>query len=1213
MSEGSYNYEAYNNRRSNAVFEGKLRTFLLPIIYAYSGMMLTLRELVFGSRRGQFIDNTVRTARYTLFDFLPKQIIIQFSKFANIYFLFISMLQIVPGMSFEHGAELVTNWQELLWKDLKVGDIILVQEHDIVPADIVVLFSSHQNGSCYIETSNLDGESNLKQKLALPATQTAESPSGNLNQFEGYIDLKGTARGKHTLTINNLLLRGTSLVNTSFVFGVNATKGLKNKSPSLEKITNRIVILMFIFVLFLTTVNTILSVTWENRRNAEKKDHWYLSFGSDTAATFFSYMILYNNMIPISLYVSMEFVKLMEVFYINSDLQMYDSASDTAAQARTSNLHEDLGQVQYVFTDKTGTLTQNIMLFKKMSVSGWSYRHGQADELLKSAAAQSTHRVMKSARHGGVPEVSSETLVKDLISRSSMVSLSDFDPAGKIAFDFLLAISLCHTVEPNRKSSVAGKDKGFSLVLGNRNGSVMAGGTISAEDMAIEYQSSSPDEVALVNAAREMSFILRGRTMTTLTLNTLFSAKDVTFDILHTVEFSSKRKRMSSIYRYPDGRIVLICKGADSVILERLRRTEEMSDKEKEVLEKTLQHLADFATEGLRTLLYASKELSPKEYEDWSKEYEEASLAIKNRTDLMESVAERIESNLTLLGATAIEDKLQVGVPDTIDKLRRAGIKVWMLTGDKRETAINIGYTCQIAKENSDILIVDGNDISSIGANLDKTLEKVLKDIHDQDGGSNRSSFVGRGSQPHKEKSRNTAEEKKGHVHNIVVIDGDCLSKLEEEEMELALTYADNKLPNLLNRFLDLATICDGKALIVSKVRERISAKIQNGTDSTHAINKTLTWGSFQRLFRDGANDIPMLQSAHVGIGITGREGLAASRASDYSIAQFRFLQPLLFVHGRWSYIRVCLFTLGTFYKCFTFYLTQALFQSQWTLTLYNILFSSLPVIIVGIFEKDLNRKLYSYGQYNNGLNFPNFLLWMCQAGWHSVVSVFIPLFMYGGLYVTNESRCLSGNMTTELQESSLYAIGNLTYTIVILLVNVKVCYMDSHNWTIFTHISFGATLIVWWAFTIIYSNLSSIKVAGFSFIGLETASTSNQLKYWLAQFLAVIVSFAFFDATTKIGQWKYDDRKTDPVNLSKKNSIQRRPTNAEREASLNGTKKTSANVAAFVGSGAAAERFAKAVFLAGGHNVDWGASQYNIKSDQEAGKDILHIINVNN
>ncbi|KAJ3057597.1 hypothetical protein HK102_011029, partial [Quaeritorhiza haematococci] len=394
---------------------------------------------------------------------------------------------------------------------------------------------------------------------------------------------------------------------------------------------------------------------------------------------------------------------------------------------------------------------------------------------------------------------------------------------------------------------------------------------------------------------------------------------------------------------------------------------------------------------------------------------------------------------------------------------------------------------------------------------------------------------------------------------------------------------------SLLQKFLDVGITCDNviccrfspsqKALIVTKVRQRLTrmahvpteeveeallenleddlnaggGQYQNGVGGAGRSSSKGSAGARARKRRkeptlwrkfliktsllshpsgvtlaigDGANDIPMIQAAHVGIGITGREGLAAARTSDYSIAQFRFLQPLLFVHGRWNYVRISLFTLGTFYKCVAFYVCQGIFQfwtgfsgtsifEQWTLALYNILFSSLPVLAVGIFEKDINRstlmevpELYRYGQENLGFNFRVFWRWMLQGLWHAVVAVLVPAIMYSGLSdrttqivspytfspattpngsaesisgIWNSLRSGERNMLSEIffsdgtgpfQETSIYVIGTITYTITILLITLKISYIESHNWTLFTHLSALASLAAWVLYQWIYSNL---------------------------------------------------------------------------------------------------------------------------------------------
>jgi phospholipid-translocating ATPase len=266
---------------------------------------------------------------------------------------------------------------------------------------------------------------------------------------------------------------------------------------------------------------------------------------------------------------------------------------------------------------------------------------------------------------------------------------------------------------------------------------------------------------------------------------------------------------------------------------------ENLAADEAAVIERCFQHINDFATEGLRTLLYGYRFLDEGEYANWKKGYLDATTSLVNRAQLIEEAGELIEQQLELAGATAIEDKLQHGVPEAIDKLRRAKIKMWMLTGDKRETAINIGHSCRLIKDYSTVTVLD-HEIGEVEQSMGQTLSMIN----------------------------------------------------EAEPL------------NLL--FYDLAILADSviccraspaqKASLVKNIRKRVKKSI------------TLAIG-------DGANDIAMIQEAHVGIGITGKEGLQAARTSDYSIAQFRFLTKMLLVHGRWNYIRTCKYVAGTFWK----------------------------------------------------------------------------------------------------------------------------------------------------------------------------------------------------------------------------------------------------------------------------------------------------------
>ncbi|CAG8497904.1 12942_t:CDS:2 [Ambispora leptoticha] len=1130
-------------------------------------------KLIDHTTENSFIDNSITTARYTFWNFLPKQLAAQFSKVANLYFLFVAGLQMVPGWSptgqfttiiplsvfisiamahegFDdirrHRQDSVENnkdcsvlriikdnltgqyvgvWDTKKWKDVKVGDYIRVQAQEWIPADLLLLHSEGEEGICYVETAALDGETNLKQKQALKSTNDllhnkealanfcaeviTEKPNQDLYNFDGSITL---SNGENLpLTTNQILLRGTILRNTPEVYGVaiftgeetklrmNASKNIRTKAPSIQRLINRVVVIIFSFVVILAASFTLLAHFWEKK---SAKHAWYFENSihkSDTAVSLFGFVVLFNTMIPISLYVTMEIIKLAQTYFINNDIQMYHEPSDTPAEARTSTINEDLGQVSYVFSDKTGTLTENIMLFRKISVGGRAFLHDmdirriEEDEFfekLKKAQQKRLHyrvslrnrdshsfnddsqdatpetsdsvRRRGSTRSGHFSMIAPMTNTKSPLYASNSLSSSkslkegkhkmhstldlltiiqrqSHTPFGRSARWFLLAIALCHTCVPE----------------------------IDQETDEVFYQAASPDEFALVTAAKELGYVVIDRTMGTVSLrinndgpNGLIEENQSTtsfekYEILNVIEFSSKRKRMSIIYRLPDGRICLLCKGADSIIVERLKPlknngkshddkkkrysdttiSEDISDSglmpdyfpirdEAWKYKQTMYHIEDFATEGLRTLLYAHRFLDEEEYAQWNKQYTEASMAIVDRQAKLEEVADNIEYNLELTGATAIEDKLQEGVPQTIDKLQNAGIRVWMLTGDKRETAINIGHSCSLIKDNSTPIIIDSD------CNLKSFMDKTIKDI------------------------------KSGKAqHPVAVVDGATLMLIEKDSQ-------------LMKAFFELGIICDAviccrvspsqKALVVRSVRERLNHHV------------TLAIG-------DGANDIAMIQEAHVGIGITGREGLQAARSSDYSIAQFRFLCDLLFVHGRWSYIRVSKFVLGTFYKCMCFYLTQGLYQfftgfsgtslyEQWTLSFYNTLFSSLPVIVIGMFEKDLKRKtllafpeLYSIGQTCSAFNLKNFFSWMGAAVYQAIVVLAVPFILH--------SYLLGYEIRSE-GSPQLYELGLQVYTAVVFVVTIKIAYLECHNWTIITHITSFLTMLGWFLYQTLYSIL---------------------------------------------------------------------------------------------------------------------------------------------
>ncbi|KAJ1566001.1 hypothetical protein HK096_004895 [Nowakowskiella sp. JEL0078] len=1359
--------------------DGGVLQFVLFPLWILNCILVSIPGILrWRARSGRFLDNSIRTSRYNLLDFIPKQLLYQFSKIANLYFLMISMLQLVPNwsptgrfttifplfvfvaiamlregfddlarhradakenneictrlnversnssrrrssriqnsqeleyMNQVHRLPLIDNasntpkndspipqeaalrptqsqsrkespmlepieyaantsfplkdgmtlahWETVKSRNLQVGDLVLIRNNDMIPADIVVLATTNPNGSCYIETANLDGETNLKQKQAVKATSDiirdvpslasffgivqTESPTDNLYGFDGYLELGHRGTGDRIpLTPSQLLLRGATLRNTHQVFGVVTYTGEdtkirmnandpRTKASTLEILTNRIVILVFAFVLILSGVLTTAAAFWETNVGVH---HWYLqsdkiTVGTDYAASFFSYVILFNTMVPISLYVTMEMVKLIQTRFINWDRTMYDPVTDTPAEARTSSLNEELGQVQYIFSDKTGTLTENLMVFRKLSVAGLSYFHNSKNH--PSPAADPNQRDIYSPAPVEVLLKKIQSILSsrhsDPISALTAYVQSSPEATSEVClekgFRFLEAMALCHTIVPDRSQLVKQKQNA-------RISDTSVATDNAATDSFITYQSSSPDEVALSDAAREMLFALRDRNSTFVTISLFSDTKS--YEVLQTLEFNSTRKRMSVVYRFPDGRIILLCKGADSIILERLRDFNTLPLYERDFLNKTNEHLESFATEGLRTLLYAYRVLEPNEYANWSNRYAEASTALEGRAKKLDAVAAEIERDLILLGATAIEDKLQEGVPETIDALRRAGIKIWMLTGDKKETAVNIGHTCQITKDWSELLYIEGKNAAEIARSLESCViraAEVQSGVKSQSAW-NSNSTISYDSQPSKGPKSVHAEGKQPHV--VLVCEGETLLKMEEQHVNYlqsignaaphaapsaplpqierqnlrskggqynreneqprgtSAPVADDGSPrdySILIRFLDLGIRCNSviccrfspaqKALIVSEVKNRIvvdderlsqdvarkprsgaktgaAALLLDGTGNA-SKNRSVIGRFFKDLKRysspscvtlaigDGANDIPMIQAAHVGIGITGREGLAAARSSDYSVAQFRFLQTLLFVHGRWNYVRISLFTLETFYKCISFYSSQALFQiwtgfssatlyEPWTLSLYNIFFSSLPVLAVGVFERDLSRstlmavpELYRFGQLNHGFSAPLFLKWMVIGLWHAISCLLFPFILYnglksstqagGGLTTPTVSNSLSFNaifysdLTGSKEEEFIYALGTLGYGIMVIIITAKIAYMDSRYVTVYHHAAVLLTAAVWFAYNEIYPRL----YPNFFSFGVETSGMQNMFRgyYWVI-YLSIIILGGF-------------------------------------------------------------------------------------------------------
>ncbi|KAK3823106.1 MAG: hypothetical protein J3Q66DRAFT_330871 [Benniella sp.] len=1015
--------------RAPTFFQSFLSNFTGPSAANQEGIRIIYLNNPERNSQSRYLHNRISTSKYNYFTFLPKFLFEQFSKYANIFFLFTACIQQIDGVSptsryttavplamvlfataikevmedfKRHASDSETNARKSKvlhgsqfvprpWHGIKVGDIVRVEGGEPFPADLVLLSSSEPEGMCYIETSNLDGETNLKIKQGLPETVhlitplevsqiggciRSEQPNNSLYTFEGTM-LMQTPHGQQKelpLDPTQVLLRGAVLRNTNWIYGVviftgHESKLMRNasatpiKRTSVEKMTNIQIIFLFGILLAMSVASAIGNMVIMNKNIDQLTylDARMLSWG-DFGLSILTFLILYNNLIPISLMVTMEVVKFWQAQLINSDLDMYYEKTDTPALARTSSLVEELGQIEYIFSDKTGTLTCNEMEFRQCSIAGLAY----AD----------------------VVEDGKQARIEDGVE----VGVHDFKqldanlrnhPTSNIIYEYLTLLAVCHTVIPERQE-------------GNPN--------------VIVYQASSPDEGALVDGAATLGF--KFTTRRPRSVNIQVGQSDLEYEILNVCEFNSTRKRMSTIVRGPDKKIKLYCKGADTVIMERL-------SSENEFVDTTLQHLEDYATEGLRTLCIAMREIPEEEYQQWVQVYDRAATTIQNRGEELDKAAELIEKNLFLLGATAIEDKLQDGVPETIHTLQQAGIKVWVLTGDRQETAINIGYSCKLIQEDMSLIICN----EQTHWETKEFLENKVKTI------------------------KSTYQRGDDIEPLALIIDGKTLGFALEKDIEKI--------------FLELAVMC--KAVVccrVSPLQKALVVKlVKRNKDSI-----LLAIG-------DGANDVSMIQAAHVGVGISGLEGLQAARSADFAISQFRFLKKLLLVHGAWSYQRLSKLILYSFYKNICLYMTQFWYAfyngfsgqtvyESWTISLYNVALTVLPPLSLGIFDQyvsarmlDRYPQMYMLGQKSEFFNVKTFWGWASNAIFHSIMLFFTCAFIFrNDLIMTNGTIGGAWIMSVSL------------YTAVLATVLWKAA-LITDMWTKYAYVSIPGSWLFWMGF----------------------------------------------------------------------------------------------------------------------------------------------------
>ncbi|XP_038275520.1 probable phospholipid-transporting ATPase IM isoform X2 [Dermochelys coriacea] len=1052
----------------------------------------------------QYANNRIKTSKYNILTFLPVNLFEQFQRVANAYFLSLLILQLIPEISslswfttivplmmvftitavkdatddcFRHKSDNQVNnrqaevliggrLQNEKWMNVRPGDVIKLENNTFVAADVLLLSSSEPHGLCYIETAELDGETNLKVHQALPDTSelgadirrlaefdgvvVCEPPNNKLDTFTGVLFWKDN---RYSLNNEKMLLRGCVLRNTEWCFGMVIfagpdTKLMQNsgrtkfKRTSIDRLMNTLVLWIFGFLVCMGIILAVGNSIWEHQVGAHFRIYLYWNEVVNSSVfsgflTFWSYIIILNSVVPISLYVSVEVIRLGHSYFINWDRKMYYPKKDTPAEVRTTTLNEELGQIEYIFSDKTGTITQNIMTFNKCSINGKAYGDVYDDFGRKTGINEKT-----------VPVDFSFNPLADRKFQFYDHSLIESIKLGDaMVHEFFRLLSLCHTVMPEEKN---------------------AGELI--------YQVQSPDEGALVTAARNFGFIFKSRTPETITVEEM--GKLVTYQLLAILDFNNIRKRMSVIVQSPDGQIKLYCKGADTILFERLHPSNE------ELMSLTSDHLEEFAGEGLRTLALAYKNLTEEHFKEWFKILQEANTSLDSRNEYLAAAYEEIEKDMMLLGATAIEDKLQEGVTETIASLSLANIKIWVLTGDKQETAMNIGYSCHMLTDTmNEIFVVAGHTVKEVREELRKAKEHLFGQNKDL---SNGHVFC----EKMQESKQGSVLEETVTGDYALVINGHSLAHALEADLE--------------NEFVEVACLC--KTVICCRVTPLQKAQVVELVKK-HRKAVTLAIG-------DGANDISMIKSAHIGIGISGEEGMQAVLASDYSFAQFRYLKRLLLVHGRWSYFRMCKFLCYFFYKNFAFTLVHFWFgffcgfsaqtvYDQWFITLFNIVYTSLPVLGMGLFDQDVNEqnsmdyaKLYEPGQLNLLFNKRKFFICVAHGIYTSFALFFIP---YGAFYNT------AGEDGKHIADYQSFAVTVATSLVIVVSVQIV---LDTSYWTAINRFFILGSIAVYFAilFAMHSDGIFVIFPNHFPFVG-NSRNSLGQISVWLVILLTTVIS----------------------------------------------------------------------------------------------------------
>jgi phospholipid-transporting ATPase len=693
--------------------------------------------------------NKVSTTKYNIVTFLPKALLFQFFRLANIYFLIIAIIQSLKVISPLNPATSVTplvfvitvslireaiedymryrfdkslnsevvtvyrndTWVEAKSESLHVGELVMVKEDTVFPADLIIIDSSLPEGIAFIETGTLDGEKAPKFKTAVKDTAgllnvkevprngfklsgncIANEPDQNLYYLQAnfaiqYSDDIKVLNKTIPMEAKQLLLKGAILRSTKWIIGFvvyagHNTKLIKNSGQSRVKYS-RVETLMsrlLITILFMQMVFCLVSAGLNNAyyRNFVITDPYLpppeVNPFTDSVIAYFSYLLLLQTMIPISLIISLEMTKVAQGFYMSWDVEMFSRVRGVFVKPGSISLNEELGQVNFIFSDKTGTLTRNKMVLKYVVIGDVCYEYNTTPGYRSDKSDMVVYNDGYFQKYAGKTKFTADkTKFENFVIKSDFNQEIGFnlENEANVIEEYWKALALCHECNISEKE---GKEV---------------------------YTGESPDEIELVRASAVQGFVNKKSTLTSVRRLTI-SQEVKEFEVLKFFEFSSERKRSSVIVR-DNGVIKLYTKGADVIISASLHK-----DNRKDIHEQVKSYVNDFSLQGFRCLYVGMKIFDEEEYNTLCQELEAAGLNLDDKEEEVKKVTDKFENGVYLIGGTIVEDKLQDDVPETIRDLRLAGIKIWMITGDKIDTAYNIGLSCNLISYDLENFKIEG-------------------------------------------------------------------------------------------------------------------------------------------------------------------------------------------------------------------------------------------------------------------------------------------------------------------------------------------------------------------------------------------------------------------------------------------------------------------------------------------------------------------------